>query len=151
MQGEFSAAIQKVPGFGDTLVGLLPRNIFAAFSNGRVDQIIIFALFLGISILFLPKAQKDYLSNFFENLSAAFRKLIWIVMEYAPIGVFALMATTVGKYGPMLIGFVTKYIVATYISVIAMFVIYTVLLILFGKMSPVRFYKAAYKVIIYNT
>lgn len=148
MQGEFTSAIQKVPGIGDTLVGLLPRNIFAAFSSGRVDQIIIFALFLGISILFLPTKQKTYLADFFENFASAFRKLIWIVMEYAPIGVFALMATTVGKYGSMLIGFVTKYIAATYISILAMFVLYTILLIIFGKMSPIRFYKSAVKVII---
>jgi len=148
LQGEFTAAIEKVPTLGDTIVELLPRNVFAAFSSGRVDQIIIFALFIGIAILFLKNDQKTYLSNLFENLASVFRKLIWIVMGYAPIGVFALIASTVGRYGSQLVGFVTKYVAATYISVIVMFIVYTILVMVFAKMSPRKFYKAAGPVIV---
>ena len=143
LQGEYSTAIAKVPSLGDTIISLLPSNIFAALAEGRFDQIIIFALFVGIAILLLPKNQRTYLSNHFEMLASLFRRLVWIVMGYAPIGVFALMATTVGTYGQMLAGFVVKYVTATYISIFVMFGTYTVLLMIFSKMTPGRFYKSA--------
>ncbi len=144
----FKTAIKQIPSFGETIIGLLPRNIFKALSEGRVDQIVIFSLFVAIGILFIPKNQKLFMANLFENFAELFRKLIWIVMEYAPVGVFALMATTVGKYGSQLVGFVAKYVISTYLCVIFMFIVYTILLILFSKLSPKKLFKAAGPVLV---
>ncbi len=144
----YDKAIEKVPSLGETVVNLIPNNIFSALSTGRFDQIILFSLFLGIAILFLPKPQKDYLAGHFEMLAALFRKLVWIAMGFAPIGVFALMATTVGAYGTALAGFVAKYLTATYTSILIMLVIYTILLMLLARVSPLEFYKGAAPVFI---
>jgi Na+/H+-dicarboxylate symporter len=140
--------VAKVPSFGETIMNLLPSNIFKALSDGRFDQIIVFSLFVGISILFLAKDDREYLASLFDRLTKLFSKLIGIVMIYAPIGIFALMAVTVGKYGSMLAGFLAKYLAATYISVAIMVGLYTVLVYIFTRMTPVDFLRKAMPVMI---
>lgn len=140
--------VEKVPSFGETIMNLLPSNIFKALSDGRFDQIIVFSLFVGIAILFLAKDDREFLAGLFDRLSKLFSKLIGIVMIYAPIGVFALMAVTVGKYGSMLAGFLAKYLAATYISVAIMVSLYVVLVYIFTRMSPVKFLREAMPLII---
>jgi Na+/H+-dicarboxylate symporter len=141
-------AIEKVPSFGETIMNLLPSNIFKALSDGRFDQIIVFSLFVGIAVLFLGKDDRNYLSSLFDRLTKLFSKLVGIIMIYAPIGVFALMAVTVGKYGALLAGFLAKYLAATYISVAIMITLYVTLVYLFTRTSPVQFLRDAMPLII---
>jgi Na+/H+-dicarboxylate symporter len=74
--------------------------------------------------------------------------LVGIVMGYAPIGVFALIAGTTGKYGSSLFGIVAKYLGATYAAVAFQLVVYLVVLLFFAKLSPTRFLKKASPLII---
>ncbi|MDH4619064.1 dicarboxylate/amino acid:cation symporter [Brevibacillus sp. AY1] len=143
LDGKYEGTVEKIPSFSETLINLIPSNIFKTLTEGRFDQIIIFSLLVGISILFLNKEDKDYLSNLFDKLTKLFSKLVGIVMGIAPLGVLALMAVTVGKYGPMLAGFLAKYLAATYLSILLQIVLYTVLLVLFSRTKISFFYKNA--------
>lgn len=147
-EGKYDKAIEKIPSLGETIVNLIPSNIFTALSGGRFDQIILFSLFIGIAILFLPKEQKDYLSNHFEVLASLFRKFVWIAMGFAPFGVFALIATTVGRYGTSLVGFVAKYIAATYLSILLVLAVYSILLVFVARISPLLFFRKTAGVIV---
>lgn len=143
MEGSYEGAIEKIPSFGQTIIGLLPSNIFAALTAGRFDQIVIFSAFVGIAILFLNKEDKDVLTKGFNALANLFNKIIGIIMGYAPIGICALMACTVGKYGKMLAGFLAKYLGASYIAIVIHIIVYLILLKIFTNMSPVIFLKKA--------
>lgn len=143
MEGSYEGAIEKIPSFGQTIIGLLPSNIFAALTAGRFDQIVIFSAFVGIAILFLNKEDKDVLTKGFNALANLFNKIIGIIMGYAPIGICALMACTVGKYGKMLAGFLAKYLGASYIAIIIHIIVYLILLKIFTNMSPVIFLRKA--------
>lgn len=143
LQGQYKGAIQKIPSMGETIINLIPTNIFTALSQGKFDQIVIFSAFCGIAILMLGREDRLYLAEATGKIAKMFNRLIGIVMIVAPYGVFALMATTVGKYGSMLVGFVAKYVGATYIAIIIMVGVYLLLLLLFTGKSPLEFLKKA--------
>jgi Na+/H+-dicarboxylate symporter len=148
LEGKYEGAIEKIPSLGNTILGLLPVNIFTALADGRFDQIVVFSAFLGVAVLFLGREDRIALSHGFNLLARLFNKLVGIVMGYAPIGVFALIAGITGKYGSSLFGVVAKYLGATYAAIAFQFVVYLVVLLLFAKMPPARFLKKASPLII---
>src|SRR3990167_1084890 len=81
-----------------TLLSIIPDNTVAALAKGDVLQIIFFAILLGIGILLSGEVGKP-LENIFNSASEAVMKMTLIVMETAPVGVFALMAWVLGQYG----------------------------------------------------
>ena len=143
LEGAYQGTIEKIPSFGQTIIGLLPSNIFAALSSGRFDQIVVFSAFLGIAILFLPPKEKEMLAKGFAVLATLFNKLVGIIMIYAPIGIGVLMACTVGKYGKMLAGFLAKYLGASYVAIVFQIIFYLLLLSLFTRKNPLSFLRKA--------
>ena len=143
LQGTYDQAIETIPSFGDTIVGLIPSNIFASLTNGKFDQIVVFSAFVGVAMLFVKKEDRVVLKSGVDSLANLFNKLVGIIMGYAPIGICALMACTVGTYGAQLGGFLAKYLGASYVCVLIQIAVYGVLLTVFGKCNPFWFLKKA--------
>lgn len=148
LQGEYTGAVSEIPSLGQTIVNLIPSNIFAALSNGTFDQIVVFSAFVGIAILFLPKEQREPLAHGVSLLAALFNKLVGLIMVYAPIGICALIACTVGTYGAQLFGFLAKYLGASYLSVLVHICFYCLVLFIFTRMNPLHFLKKASPLIV---
>jgi Na+/H+-dicarboxylate symporter len=75
------------------LVDLVPTNIFgAATDNGNMLQVIFFAIFFGIGLILIPNEKARPVKEFFDSFNEVILKLIDLIMLYAPIGVFALLA-----------------------------------------------------------
>lgn len=86
------------PSLLTTLLNIVPMNPVESLAKGSMLQIILFAILFGFSISAVgPKARPLY--DFFEMCGNVMIKLTSIVMLYAPIGVFGLMAFTVAKHG----------------------------------------------------
>jgi len=82
----------------DFLVEMVPENIFLSLNNnGLMLQIIFFAIFFGLTMLFLPNETVQPLKNLISSFDAIFIKMVSIVMQGAPYFVFALMAGTLAK------------------------------------------------------
>lgn len=143
LQGSYDQAIETIPSLGDTIVGLIPSNIFAALTNGKFDQIVVFSAFVGVAMLFVKEEDRKVLKVGVDSLANLFNRLVGIIMGYAPIGICALMACTVGTYGAQLGGFLAKYLGASYICVLVQIVVYGILLTVFGKCNPFWFLKKA--------
>ena len=143
LTGSYEGAVSEIPSIGQTIVNLIPANIFAALSDGSFDKIVVFSAFVGVAILFLPADQKQTLCTGVNALAALFNKLVGIIMGYAPIGVCALMACTVGTYGADLFGFLAKYLGASYSAALIHFCVYLILLFVFTRMKPLPFLKKA--------
>lgn len=143
LSGSYDGAVQTIPSIGETLVNLIPSNIFASLTNGSFDQIVVFSAFVGVAILFMPAEQKEPLARGVNALAALFNKLVGIIMGYAPIGICVLMACTVGTYGAELFGFLAKYLGASYSAVLIHTCVYLVLLFVFTGMKPLYFLKKA--------
>ncbi len=80
------------------LVDMVPSNIFEALTKrASMLQIIFFAIFFGIALLYIPKDKAKPVIQFVDGCSEIFIKMVDIVMRGAPFFVFALMAGVVNK------------------------------------------------------
>jgi Na+/H+-dicarboxylate symporter len=129
------------PGLVDTILDIFPTNPLASMVNMNMLQIIVFALFLGVTIAIIGK-KGEPLYKFFESLAEVMYKLTGIVMEFAPYGVFALIATVVGNHGLNVLLPLLKIIIAVYLGcIIHAGLTYSVAVSAFAKMNPIRFFK----------
>jgi Na+/H+-dicarboxylate symporter len=125
----------------ETLVNLVTTNPVASLAEGNVLQIIVFSILFGIAISMTGEKGKP-LAKLFESTAEVIYKLTYMVMQVAPIGVFALMAWVVGKYGLDLLMPLIKVILAAYIASILhmVFIILGSVKLLTG-LSPFKFLK----------
>ena len=78
------------------LVDLVPENFLgAATDNRNMLNIVFVALLVGVALIMVPKEQAKPLLDFFESLNAVIVKVVELVIAFAPLGVFALIADTV--------------------------------------------------------
>ncbi|MDP5218492.1 dicarboxylate/amino acid:cation symporter [Ruegeria sp. 2205SS24-7] len=132
---------KTAPPFIEQLIAIVPTNPIAAAADGKVLQIIFFAIMFGLSINLVGDAGKP-IRDFFESLNTVVLKLTEIVISFAPYGVFALMAWVAGTYGLDLLLPLGTIIAALYIGCIlhAIFV-YGGLVTVLGRLNPVRFFQ----------
>ena len=131
----------------DFLFSIIPANPFASFAEGNVLQIIVFAIFFAIAINKTGEKGKSLLC-YIESLSDIMERLTHIIMQFAPYGVFALMATAVGVIGSkflLLFSAVGCIFIAALIQVV---VIFTVTLKYMAKVSSIPFFKGMKNAII---
>lgn len=86
---QFSA--KTAPSIADVIIGMFPSNPFEAMASGNTLQIIVFALLFGIAIAAAGKPAKPIV-EIFQALNEVMMKLVTLVMNLAPYGVFSLMA-----------------------------------------------------------
>ncbi|RLM15237.1 glutamate/aspartate:proton symporter GltP [Gibbsiella quercinecans] len=82
-----------------TILSLIPSNVFAAIAKGDMLPIIFFSVLFGLGLSSLPAETKKPLLDVFKAVSETMFKVTHMIMLYAPIGVFALIATTVANFG----------------------------------------------------
>ncbi|WP_353093235.1 dicarboxylate/amino acid:cation symporter [Tissierella praeacuta] len=123
------------------LYEMVPKNPIAAMAEGNMLQIIVFAILTGIGLSLLGK-KVEFLSKLFINLNDLIMKLVEIVMLFAPIGVFGLIAKTFATVGYSGVLPLIKYILTVYVGlIIHMFFVYGGLLKGLTDLSPRVFYK----------
>ncbi|MEA1873459.1 MAG: dicarboxylate/amino acid:cation symporter [Bacteroidota bacterium] len=95
---EKSLSAQEIEGEGPLqfLVDIVPENIIGAAGNNiNMLQVIFFALLFGIALIMLKGKNVKLVISFFDGLNDVVLKIIDIIMRFAPIGVFALMASVI--------------------------------------------------------
>lgn len=135
-----TAAKDKVP-LVQILYEMIPRNPIQAMADGNMLQIITFAILTGIGLSLIGEKAKSVL-KLFEDLNELVMKLVSIVMIFAPIGVFGLIAKTFATVGYDALIPLSKYIIAVYIGlIIHATVVYGSLFKVFSGLSVFKFYK----------
>jgi Na+/H+-dicarboxylate symporter len=142
--------VKPPPSMVDVLLGIIPTNPFASLTEGKVLQIIFFAVVLGIAVAYLKESKSERLRNIgntvfnvFDGLAEAIYKIVRGILQYAPIGVFALIGYVVAKYGPGVLGPLAIAVVALYVGLfIHIVVVYGSILASF-KLSLIKFLKGA--------
>lgn len=127
----------------DSLVKWIPDNVSAAFAQGNTIQIIVFAMFTGVSIVLLSGTKSgDMLAKLFEAGADLMGRMISIVMKIAPVGVFCLMSNVTGTLGGMVLGGIGKMLITQYVAYAMMLIfVYPLILKFWAHVSPVRHYK----------
>ena len=136
---EVGETVGEVPAIADVLLGMVPTNIFEAFAAGNVVQLVVVSVFLGVATLMLRGPVKNRLSQGYQDLAALFRRLVDLILLIAPVGIAALMAVTVGRYGTQLIGPVTKFLVGVWACQFIVVCGYMILLRVFTDRRPLAF------------
>lgn len=96
--GAVPKALGATKTVGEQLLGIVPLNIFEALSKGDMLAIIFVAILLGVGTITSGEAGRP-LANFFQSTSAVMLRIVTIVMEVTPFGVFALIANSVAANG----------------------------------------------------
>ncbi len=132
---------KQAPSLVQILVGLVPANPVAAFAEGNILQIIVFAIALGVSMNLVGEKAAPAV-KLLNSLAEVFYKLTDLVMRFAPIGVFALIAGVVAAHGIEVLLPLAGVIGVIYLASIAhLLLVYGGLLGLFARLSPLRFFQ----------
>lgn len=118
-------------------------NPFKAFTDGNVLSVVIFALLIG-AVIVAGRGQFDTVQRFFQQSFEMMMRLVQWVMYIAPIGIFALLAKLVATSDFAVLGSLAKFAtVVTGTTIFHGLVVLPILLWLFGRISPWRFFKVA--------
>lgn len=104
-------------GIAETIVHLVPKNVFESITQGDLLPVIFFSVFFGLGVAAIGDKGKPVL-GFFEGVLEA---MFWVtnqVMKFAPIGVFALISVTVTKFGIATLIPLGKLVIAVYVTMI---------------------------------
>jgi Na+/H+-dicarboxylate symporter len=103
----------------DSLLHVFPENIAKSVAEGQILQVAVFAIFFGIALACLNKEKRAPMLSFFSSLAEVMFKFTNIVMYFAPIGVGAAMAFTVGQMGIGILLNLGKLLLTLYVALIA--------------------------------
>ena len=92
--------------WSEHIVDIFPSNFIKAIYDGKVLQIVVFSVLFAIGLAMLKEEKKRPMLRACESLSEAMFKFTNIIMYFAPIGIGAAMAVTVGHLG---IGSIGKF------------------------------------------
>ncbi|MFL2656602.1 MAG: dicarboxylate/amino acid:cation symporter, partial [Burkholderiaceae bacterium] len=129
----------EAPSVLETLINIFPSNPVAAMAEGKMLQVIVFALFFGIAISKSGEAGKK-ISDVFENANVILMKLIMMIVSLAPYGVFCLMVKLGLSVG---LSEITK-LAAYFFTVVGVLIIhglivYPLLLMIISRVNPLVF------------
>ncbi|MCK5888601.1 MAG: dicarboxylate/amino acid:cation symporter, partial [Methylococcales bacterium] len=139
--GAASFTPKPAPPLTDVFINIIPSNPINAFAEGNMLQIIFFVILFSIAMLMTGEIGKQ-LAETAEKLNEVMMKVVTIVMDFAPYGVFFLMAKTfsiqgVGLILPM-IGYFSVVVLCLFLHGLGTF---SVLLIFLAKLNPWVFLK----------
>ncbi len=141
MTASSSFTSREAPSFAQVIIQMFPTNPFKAFTQGNMLQIIVFALLFGIAIALSGKAG-ERVARFFEDLSEVIMRLVAILMNVAPYGVFALLATLFTTVSLETFGnLIVYFLVVLAVLFLHALVTYPLMLKLFTGLSPAIFLK----------
>ena len=124
-----------------TLAGVIehtvPQSFFEAAANNEVLQVVFFAILFAVALSKVQGPAKAFMLSACESLSEVMFKFVGLVMAYAPIGIGAAIAVTVGKSG---LGVLRNLgvLVLTLYGALAVFILFVLLPIAIAFKVPIR-------------
>ncbi|WP_077340793.1 dicarboxylate/amino acid:cation symporter [Pseudocolwellia agarivorans] len=130
---------REAPSLAQVLIQMFPSNPFQAFAQGNMLQVIVFALLFGISIALSGKAG-ERVASLFEDFSVVIMRLVTVLMNIAPYGVFCLLAGLFTDVSIETFGNLIKYFLVVFVAlVLHATVTYPVLLKALTGLNPLIF------------
>ena len=115
---EGQALAQKTPSFAGFLEHIVPQSFFEAAANNEVLQIVFFSIIFAVALSQVRNGPKQAMLGFCEGLAETMFKFTGIVMKYAPIGVGAAIAFTVGHSGLGVLLSLGKLVLTLYLALV---------------------------------
>ncbi|MGH7521790.1 MAG: dicarboxylate/amino acid:cation symporter [Gemmatimonadales bacterium] len=138
-------AAENIPTGMQFLVQLVPANPFKAAADGNLLPVIVFVTIFAIAAATLPLERRAPLTNIADAVTEVLIRIIHWVLLFAPIGIFALVASIVAQFGLNLLVAMLWFIAAVIIGVLLFIaLVYLPSVALIARLSPVRFLRAAF-------
>ncbi|HYD89560.1 MAG TPA: dicarboxylate/amino acid:cation symporter [Vitreimonas sp.] len=126
---------------GQFFLELVPSNVFSAASDNLVLPVMVFALLFGIGLVMTRSPATDQLQQTINGLFEVMMKLINLVIKLAPIAIACLMFNLAALFGwDLLVRLAAFTGVAVAAMAIHMFVVYPLVLLIFGGKNPFAFF-----------
>jgi Na+/H+-dicarboxylate symporter len=128
----------------EQLIGIVPTNIFDALAKGDMLAIIFVAILLGIGTLVAGEAGRP-LAGLLQSAAAVLLRIVGIVMEATPFGVFALIANAVAANGAAMfanVGWLALAVLAG--SAIQLLIVHSLILRFVARVPVLRFFRAIF-------
>lgn len=120
----------------DVLVDIFPSNPVRAMADGKMLQIIVFALLFGYAISHAGEPGRR-IASFFRDMEAVIMKMVGILMAMAPYGVFALLAKLFSTMGiGAILDLAAYFFTVLVVLLVHGLVVYSILLRVFAGLSP---------------
>ncbi|MBO9500743.1 dicarboxylate/amino acid:cation symporter [Brevundimonas sp. A19_0] len=125
---------------GQFFLDMIPSNVITAAAENQILPVMVFALIFGIGLVMAKSKATDQLQETLQGLLEVMMKLINAVIKLAPIAIAALMFNLAAVFGWDLLIRLGAYAgVAVGAMAIHMFIVYPLLVMIFGGMSPLKF------------
>jgi proton glutamate symport protein len=112
----------------EIILHIFPENIAKSVAEGQVLQVVIFAVLFGIALAMVPEVKRRPMLTFMDSLAEVMFRFTNIVMLFAPIGVGAAIAFTIGNTGMGVLVNLAKLLATLYVAL---------LIFLFGVLLPI--------------
>ena len=129
-------------GWQDHIVDIFPENIIKSIYEGNVLPIVLFSVIFGIALALLNERKKRPMLDFTESLAETMFKFTNIIMYFAPLGVGAAIAVTVGHLGIDILKNLFLLLITLYIALIVFILIVLLPIALFIKIPIRKFIQA---------
>lgn len=141
LEAEEAAAFEarEAPPVSEVITNIFPRNVFEAMSEGQMLQVIVFSILFGMALTLSGKPGQQIL-EIIRALQEVVMKLVGIVMEFAPVGVFCLIAIVFAQHGVQVFGNLLFYFLIVFgVLLFHGWVVYPTILFFLGRLNPKPF------------
>ena len=134
-----SVNINQGSSFAQVMIDIFPSNPIAAMAEGKMLQIIVFALLLGMAMNHSGEAGQRIRMNF-EDWNTVVLNLVTMLMKLAPYGVFALLFTLFARQGLSAIAELSVYFgTVVLVLLIQALLVYPAILTVLARLNPIMF------------
>ncbi|ENM5746627.1 dicarboxylate/amino acid:cation symporter [Vibrio mimicus] len=131
----------EAPSLGKVIVDMFPTNPISAMAQGNTLQIIIFAVLFGVAISAAGKPG-ERIAQVFSDLNEVIMKLVAMLMNLAPYGVFFLMAKLFTGLGlGAILNLAEYFVVLAGTLLLHAFITYGLMLKTFAGLNPLVFFR----------
>ncbi len=130
------------PSAADTILHIFPENIAKSIADNQILQVVVFSIVFGIALAMVREEKRRPMLNFTESLAETMFKFTNIVMLFAPFGVGAAMAYTVGHTGLGVLANLAQLLLTLYLALIAFLLLVLLPVALISGVPVKRFLKA---------
>jgi proton glutamate symport protein len=105
---------------GAVLEHIVPQSVVEAAATNDVLQVVVFAILFAIALTQVAAKPRALMLGFFESLADVVFRMVGLVMAYAPIGIGAAIAVTIGHNGPGVLFSLAKLVLTLYAALIVL-------------------------------
>ena len=142
--GHVEGLVENQRSLGDTLIEMVPQNIFQAFNNNEMLSIIFFAVLFGFFVTQVSPGHRDVLKKAFNAIFEVMMKITLFVIRFTPLGIFGIVAKVVSEQDDLgaLVSRMSLYMGTVILALLIHFFITLPLILKYiGRVKPFRHMK----------